>query len=256
MAAHITPTDQNIQLSDITTNDVSTSKHGFVPKAPNDTHKYLRGDASWALPNLRMRIATTFETSGRFTLNTGGTGSNTFGTSGVVIATGATSGSFAQTRISFNVGSPLIFTNSPVWSCSITPTLVASLTMDAFFGVGNVTVAGTGHTWTVNHIGFKIVNTGGTAQLFATQANGTTETASSALTNVANNDILDLIFVVNGSSSVDYYWRLNGGSLSSATNLSSNVPTANGTSVLDASISNDSTANSASINVTSMSYER
>ena len=35
-------------LSDNTTNDVSTSKHGFVPKAPNDTTKYLRGDGTWA----------------------------------------------------------------------------------------------------------------------------------------------------------------------------------------------------------------
>lgn len=35
-------------LADNTTNDVSTSAHGYVPKAPNDTTKYLRGDASWA----------------------------------------------------------------------------------------------------------------------------------------------------------------------------------------------------------------
>ena len=37
-----------ITLADNTTNDVTTSKHGFVPKAPNDTTKYLRGDATWA----------------------------------------------------------------------------------------------------------------------------------------------------------------------------------------------------------------
>lgn len=35
-------------LADNTTNDVSTTKHGYVPKAPNDTAKYLRGDGSWA----------------------------------------------------------------------------------------------------------------------------------------------------------------------------------------------------------------
>lgn len=28
--------------------DVSTSKHGLCPKAPNDTNKFLRGDGSWA----------------------------------------------------------------------------------------------------------------------------------------------------------------------------------------------------------------
>jgi hypothetical protein len=28
--------------------DVSTSRHGLVPKAPNDTKKFLRGDGTWA----------------------------------------------------------------------------------------------------------------------------------------------------------------------------------------------------------------
>lgn len=38
-------------LADNTTNDVSTTKHGYVPKAPNDTTKFLRGDATWAVPS-------------------------------------------------------------------------------------------------------------------------------------------------------------------------------------------------------------
>ncbi len=46
----IIPSDANLQTSDITTNNVSTSKHGFVPKAPNDTAKFLRGDATWDTP--------------------------------------------------------------------------------------------------------------------------------------------------------------------------------------------------------------
>lgn len=43
--------DSDLSTSDITTNDVTTSKHGFVPKAPNDTTKFLRGDATWAAPS-------------------------------------------------------------------------------------------------------------------------------------------------------------------------------------------------------------
>lgn len=35
-------------LADNTTQDVSTTKHGYAPKAPNDTTKFLRGDASWS----------------------------------------------------------------------------------------------------------------------------------------------------------------------------------------------------------------
>jgi hypothetical protein len=43
-------------LADNTTNDVSTTKHGYVPKAPNLTHQWLRGDGTWAGSN--MLIAT------------------------------------------------------------------------------------------------------------------------------------------------------------------------------------------------------
>jgi hypothetical protein len=43
-------TDANLVTSDITTNDVSTTKHGFVPKAPNNTTTFLRGDGTWAAP--------------------------------------------------------------------------------------------------------------------------------------------------------------------------------------------------------------
>ena len=33
--------DANLVTTDVTTNNVSTSKHGFAPKAPNDATKYL-----------------------------------------------------------------------------------------------------------------------------------------------------------------------------------------------------------------------
>lgn len=48
----VTITDANLSTSDITTNNVSTLKHGFVPKASGVTTNYLRGDGSWAdIPN-------------------------------------------------------------------------------------------------------------------------------------------------------------------------------------------------------------
>jgi len=31
--------------------NVNTTRHGLCPKAPNDTTKFLRGDASWAVPS-------------------------------------------------------------------------------------------------------------------------------------------------------------------------------------------------------------
>lgn len=43
--------ESGLTLSDNTTNDVTTTKHGFVPKAPNDTTKFLRGDGTWDVVN-------------------------------------------------------------------------------------------------------------------------------------------------------------------------------------------------------------
>lgn len=43
-------TDALLSTSDITTNDVSTTKHGFAPKAPNDSTKFLNGLGAWSVP--------------------------------------------------------------------------------------------------------------------------------------------------------------------------------------------------------------
>lgn len=48
----VTVDEDAITLSDVTTLNVSTSKHGLVPKAPDDNTKFLRGDASWAVPSV------------------------------------------------------------------------------------------------------------------------------------------------------------------------------------------------------------
>jgi hypothetical protein len=45
-----TLTDAQLSTSDITTNNVSTSKHGFAPKAPNDATKYLDGTGTYSVP--------------------------------------------------------------------------------------------------------------------------------------------------------------------------------------------------------------
>lgn len=45
--------EDELNLSDVTTADVSTTKHGLCPKAPDDTKQFLRGDATWAaLPSI------------------------------------------------------------------------------------------------------------------------------------------------------------------------------------------------------------
>ncbi len=41
-------TEGKLGLSDNTTGNVSTVRHGLAPKAPNNTEQFLRGDATWA----------------------------------------------------------------------------------------------------------------------------------------------------------------------------------------------------------------
>jgi hypothetical protein len=45
-----TITDATLPTSDITTNNVSTTKHGFAPKLPNDATKYLDGTGAYSVP--------------------------------------------------------------------------------------------------------------------------------------------------------------------------------------------------------------
>lgn len=45
-----TAAESNLSLSDVTTNDVSTVKHGFAPKLPNDATKYLDGTGTYSSP--------------------------------------------------------------------------------------------------------------------------------------------------------------------------------------------------------------
>ncbi len=40
-----------LSLTNITTNDVSTSKHGFIPILPNDATKFINGLGAWTVPS-------------------------------------------------------------------------------------------------------------------------------------------------------------------------------------------------------------
>jgi hypothetical protein len=45
------PTEADLSLSDITTNNVSITKHGLAPKAPNDITKFLDGTGAYSVPS-------------------------------------------------------------------------------------------------------------------------------------------------------------------------------------------------------------
>lgn len=60
----IFPSDRNLQTSDITTNNVSTTKHGFAPKGDGSTTKFLNANGAYSTPSstskLVQRVYTTF----------------------------------------------------------------------------------------------------------------------------------------------------------------------------------------------------
>ena len=62
-----TVTDANLSTSDVTTNDVSITKHGFAPKAPNDITKFLRGDGTWAVAGAASGVWGISNASGVYT---------------------------------------------------------------------------------------------------------------------------------------------------------------------------------------------
>lgn len=174
-------------------------------------------------PLATVKIATDFATSARFGTAITGAGTNSYGV-GLDMNTGAGAGSIdSRERITEQGGAIL---GSPTLTISSISFQQVGTTVNYFFGLSNgVTVASTGITYTDKHIGFKLTASGTTLSLFATQADGTTENASAALVTFVATDEIDLIIHVNGTSSVDYYYRKNGGALSSATNLTSNMPT-------------------------------
>jgi len=219
-------TGQNVEViyEDVTGSFRMQNPVGNAPLRPTGNGSQLTN-----LPlDVSTKVSTTFETAARFTPTiTGGGGqtSNTYNTTGVLMHHGFTFAASSDSILWELTGkASTLYLGSPVFSSRINIKTNGLTTASSFFGLGNPTVATAGHTYTVGHTGFKIITSGAVATLYATQADGTTETASSALTTVAVGDDLDLILRVNSTTSVDYFWRKNGGALSSATNLTTNMP--------------------------------
>lgn len=64
-------TDADLSLSAITTNNVSTTKHGFAPTLPNDATKFLDGTGNYSSPGIGIFLSTTHLTGNQFAaLNT------------------------------------------------------------------------------------------------------------------------------------------------------------------------------------------
>jgi hypothetical protein len=90
-AAQAATTDATITTSDITTNNASTSKHGFAPKLAGDSSLFLNGLGAWAAPPSGTGGSQGYSstvTSSRVTIGTGvsAIGASTFTRSGSTYA--------------------------------------------------------------------------------------------------------------------------------------------------------------------------
>lgn len=197
----------------------------------------------------KVHISTAFETAARFTVAVTGSGAGSFGTSGRSINTGGGVAGSADTLFNL-VLAPYL--GSPTFTANVNYTDPGGgANFTSFVGIGALTVATAGITFTGRHIGFKTVG----LNLIATQADGTTETASGTLTTITSGDNIDLAFKINGTSSVDYYWRKAGGTWSAATNLTANMPSGT-TTTLQIATSSNSSANGLTLTSSGMAYER
>jgi hypothetical protein len=57
------PTDTNMSLSNVTTNNVTTGRHGFVPILPNDATKFFDGTGNYSTPASGAPTVTTVATT-------------------------------------------------------------------------------------------------------------------------------------------------------------------------------------------------
>lgn len=161
-----------------------------------------------------------------FTSGGGFTGVNTIGTLGLDQDTGTTSSSYAKIRI--NVGSSgsgnakLLSRDPKLFANLMIQTLGGTNNVQGIICIGNPAMDGSSLTITDEHIGFWIERTS-TWNLWASCADGATQ-SKTLLTTLTGNDELELILELTSGSSASFYWRKNGGALSSATVITTNLP--------------------------------
>ena len=190
---------------------------------------------------------TIFENNNRFIEQLIGAGITTFGTTGVE----------ANTLLNgdgVDITLPLISQNL----LNGNPTFYASIRIgnlnaagQFFIGIGIPVGGGSFNYSTIEHIGLKIDLD--TVEAKYTQSDGSSESEGIGFT-VGTNTLIELFCVISSATSITYYRRLNGGTLSSGYTISTNVPTFS-TGNMGFGMAN--TANgSNTIHVRSMSHSR
>lgn len=191
-----------------------------------------------------LTVASYFESTSRFSNTVIGTGSQTFGVEGLTMSTGGTATSSNDTVFSW-IGAFATGVFSTKGRISTTPTAGSS-----FFGMGQLTVAGTGITYTREHYGFKIIYSGSVGTLYATNADGTTETA----TNITTGTITDTrTYVAFNTNNVNIKYYLD---LTLKATHTTNLPVGASENNISFDISNNSTATTFAIILHGFNYQQ
>jgi hypothetical protein len=210
------------------------------------------GNATFiGVTSLNMKSYTDFEASGRFVVT--GDIAPTFGNNGMVVAPGTTSGHYSRALWWI---SNFVFNNNPSFTCSLT--CLGGFTAGdgvGFIGLGNPTISGSGFTETgKNFAGFEFSKSSGVTTVIAIQCDGGgTPAFSGTLATLSNGDSLEL-FIKMTSAGIKYYTRLNGGSLSAATTLTTHLPTG-GENYISFMSTNKSTTTDFQIQLQCAAYE-
>jgi hypothetical protein len=255
--------DPNVEIVRVTaistdTLTVTRAQEGTSASTKNTaskTYKMIAGLTAKVINTdfpVRMRIATTFESSSRF-LSNGSGGTPSFETDGLFISTSSSTNWRKITALTGNANFKA-FSNSPIISGSFVMSAIAGAA-SMFMGIGDLTVAASGHTFSGDHIGIKVLVSGGVASLYGTVGDGT-EAATAALTTIAAGDSIDWCAVVTSNTNVAFYYSKNGGAWSSAVNLTTHIPSSSMVNWMQISVAPDSTTNTNTYFFNSYSYER
>lgn len=119
-----------------------------------------------------------------------------------------------------------IFKHDSFFSCLLRGDTAGNIDgAQIYAGLGLSSIASTGHTFTEIHAGWKFIrDTGGVVDFYATQGDGTAESATLILNDATFATNWELMLKITTDSSIDYYYRNGANALSAATNIATNVP--------------------------------
>lgn len=200
---------------DTTAGDVSTTKHGYAPKAPNDATKFLDGTGAYSTPAggggssvPRMSFSTFFETLSRFQSGTSGSGATqTLSTDGVDQNKGTTSTGGVDISVGQQHDNLSKWDKNPhAWfECVEQGGSPASTSWDWYFTFGSAGSA-SALAVTTKHMGFDFKCTTGTPTLLASNANGTTQTLSSDFLGALNEFQTHVYFAkMTSGTKIEFY---------------------------------------------------